>query len=115
MTDICAKLRMALEKLVTNQAIKMNTDPEPLVLVEPNVLEELRSEVVELESEPKLDNAAKPEPEPEIRKPLVETSADLLAELAMKVVPPRLSCTILCRSSYKRHHHRKSGYSWYKV
>ena len=72
----------------------MDTDPEPPVLVEPDVLEEPGSEVVaeleqdnatKLESEPTVVDES--EPEPEIEESLVETSADLLAELAMKLVP----------------------------
>jgi len=77
----------------------MNTDSEPPVLVEPDVLEAFESEVVtELEPKSEPDNAAKPEPElavideprpkPEIGEPLMETSADLPAELVMELVPP---------------------------
>ena len=62
-TDICTKLRVGLERLVASQAAKMNTDPKPPVLVEPDVLEEIGSEVVvELKPEPESNNAAKPEP-----------------------------------------------------
>ena len=52
---------------------------------------------VEAEAEPELEIKAKqesepivinePQPEPEIEKPLVEPSADLLAEFAMELVP----------------------------
>ena len=45
-TDICTELREALEKLVASQAIKIDTDSEYLVVVEPDVLEEPESEVV---------------------------------------------------------------------
>jgi len=66
-TDLCTKLWVALERLVVSQTVKMDTDLEPLVFIEPDILERPGSEVVaELEPEPGLDNATKPEPEPAI-------------------------------------------------
>jgi len=53
---------MALNRFVASLAVKRDTDSEPPVLVEPDVLEELGSEVVaELEPEPEPNRAAKPE------------------------------------------------------
>ena len=100
-TDLCTKLHVALERLVASQTVKMNTDPEPLVLVKPDVLEKPGSKVVvKLEHELEPNNTAKPEPElesagidepkpePDIVEPLVETSADLSAKLVIDLVPP---------------------------
>ena len=54
---------MALERLVATHAAKMDTDPETLVLVEPDAFEEPGSEVVaELEPESELNIAVKPGP-----------------------------------------------------
>ena len=38
-TDICTELREALERLVASQAAKIDTDPEPLVLVELDIVD----------------------------------------------------------------------------
>ena len=78
--NICTELRKALERYVANQAAKIDTDPEPPVLVEPEVA---------TEPEPEPTVVEEPEPEPDIEEPLVETSADLPAELAMEPVPLR--------------------------
>ena len=89
--NLCTKFRVALERLVASQAAKMDTDLEPPVLIEPDVLEEPGSEVVaELKHEPEIagDDKPKPEPEPEIGEPFVETLTNLSAELAMELVPP---------------------------
>ena len=73
--DICTELQEVLERYVASQAVKIETDPEPPVLIEPEVA-----------AEPELTVIEEPEPEPEIEEPIVETSADLPAELAMELV-----------------------------
>ena len=70
-------------KLLTSYAAKVDSDPEPPVLVEPDIVDEPNSEVVgksELESEMK-------ESVQEVEEPLIETLVDLPAEPTMDLVP----------------------------
>jgi len=55
------------------------------------------SNAAKLESEPTVDD---PEPEPEMGEPLVETSANLSAKLAMELVPltPAVRVPVMLRS-----------------
>ena len=66
----------------------------------------LRSQGQKLLHKPEPDNVVRPEPvvvdepelEPEIGEPLVETSADLPAELAMELVPATPTVRVPVRS-----------------
>ena len=59
--NICTEFPEALERYVASQAAKIDTDPEPTVLVEPKVADKPEPTVAK-------------EPEPEIKEPLIETS-----------------------------------------
>ena len=59
-------------KLLASYVIKVDPDPEPSVLVEPDIVYEPNLEVVDT-----------PELEPEVEEPLIDTLVDLSAELTM--------------------------------
>jgi len=76
--------------LLYSSELEVATESEPTIVDEPELESEVAAEpesksrvVDEPESEPTVVN----EPEPEIEEPLVETSADLPAELIMELVP----------------------------
>jgi len=76
--NICSEIWEALERYVASQAAKIDINSEPPVLVKTEVA---------AESEPELGQTVVNKPEPEKEEPIVETSADLPVELAMKLVP----------------------------
>jgi len=61
-TDICTELREALERLVASQAVKIDIDPEPLVLVESDIIDNPEPEVVD-NAEPNSGVVDEPEPQ----------------------------------------------------
>ena len=68
-------------KLLASYAAKVDPDPEPLVLVESDIIDEPDSKVVDKsELEPEVE-------EPEVKEHLIETLINLLAESTRELVP----------------------------
>ena len=69
-----------MEKILESMTAKVDIDPEPPILVEPKVVDEV-------EQERELEVVDDPEPEPEVEEPLIETPVDVPANPIMELVP----------------------------